>query len=89
MFKKISQPGIILLALAVVIAGCAPQNVTPDESAVENLPLEKSAEKMDMPAMANPAAVYCEGLGYGMENVQRNAGSDADCIFLDGTQCGQ
>ena len=88
MFKKISQFGIIILALAVVIAGCAPQNVTPDEGAVENFPVEESAEKNDMPNMANPAAVYCEGLGYGMENVERNGGMDADCIFPDGSRCG-
>ena len=89
MFKKLSLPGIIILALAVVIAGCAPQNVMPDEGPVEKLPVEESAENNDMLNMANPAAVYCEGLGYGMENVERNGGMDADCIFPDGSRCGQ
>ena len=39
--------------------------------------------------MANPSAVYCEGLGYSMENVIRNDGGDADCIFPDGSRCAQ
>ena len=39
--------------------------------------------------MANPAAVYCGGLGYAMENVTRNGGEDADCIFPDDSRCGQ
>jgi putative hemolysin len=39
--------------------------------------------------MANPSAVYCEGLGYSMENVIRNGGGDADCIFPDGSRCAQ
>ena len=39
--------------------------------------------------MANPAAVYCAGLGYAMENVTRNGGGDADCIFPDESRCGQ
>ena len=38
--------------------------------------------------MANPAAVYCEGLGYRTENVVTDAGSDADCIFPDDSRCG-
>ena len=38
--------------------------------------------------MANPAAVYCQGLDYGMENVVTDAGSDADCIFPDDSRCG-
>jgi putative hemolysin len=38
--------------------------------------------------MANPSAVYCEGLGYPEESVERNGGMDADCIFPDGSRCG-
>jgi len=39
--------------------------------------------------LANPAAVYCLGLGYEMENVETPAGQDAVCKFPDGSQCGQ
>ena len=39
--------------------------------------------------MANPAAVYCDELGYSMEYVERNGGADADCIFPDGSRCAQ
>ena len=37
--------------------------------------------------LANPSAVYCEGLGYSMENVTREGGQDADCLFPDGSRC--
>ena len=43
----------------------------------------------DLPGMANPAAVYCENLGYTMETVTRQGGEDADCIFPDGSRCAQ
>lgn len=45
--------------------------------------------KENIADMSNPAAVYCEGLGYSMEKVMRNGGEDADCIFPDGSRCGQ
>lgn len=43
----------------------------------------------DTPAigMANPADVYCQGLGYSTEIVERNGGQDSDCILPDGTRC--
>lgn len=39
--------------------------------------------------MANPAAVYCQGMGYTLESVERNGGMDADCVFPEGNRCGQ
>lgn len=45
--------------------------------------------KENIAGMPNPAAVYCKGLGYSMENVTRNGGEDADCVFPDGSRCGQ
>ena len=38
--------------------------------------------------LANPSAVYCSGLGYPQETIERNGGMDADCIFPDGSRCG-
>ena len=45
----------------------------------------------DSPSLGlpNPAAVYCEGLGFTLQSVTRDGGEDADCIFSDGTRCGQ
>ena len=62
------------------ISACSSANLVPtnQEEADENIA-----------GMANPAAVYCEGLGYSMKNVTRNGGGDADCIFPDGTRCAQ
>ncbi len=39
--------------------------------------------------MANPAAVYCEELGYTLDTRQTVAGEDAACIFPDGSECPQ
>lgn len=47
---------------------------------------EESGEPI---GLANPAAVYCQGLGYTLENVEREGGLDADCLFPDGERCAQ
>ena len=67
----------VSILLATACAGRDPVQPGPDEST------EPIAD------MANPAAVYCSGLGYEMETVTRNGGDDADCIFPDGSRCGQ
>jgi len=56
-----------------------------------SIPVNNNLEDSDdvITGMANPAAVYCEGLGYSLESVQRDGGIDADCIFLDGSRCPQ
>lgn len=77
--KRVTTIGLLLILVFLVSAcgGGEPEQVNPEESA------EPIAD------MANPAAVYCDGLGYTMENVTRNGGGDADCIFPDGSRCGQ
>jgi len=40
-------------------------------------------------SLENPAALYCEELGNTMESIERDGGMDADCIFPDGSRCGQ
>jgi len=70
----------LLLILILLVSACGgeePIQVNPEESA------EPNAD------MVNPAAVYCVGLGYTIENVTRNEGVDTDCIFPDGSGCGQ
>jgi putative hemolysin len=47
----------------------------------------EQASEAPVVGLANPSAVYCEGLGYSTENVIRNGGEDADCIFPDGSRC--
>lgn len=79
--KKIYKWAIGLLPITgLFIAACSSSTpaATPQEEMDENLV-----------GMPNPAAVYCEGLGYSMENVTRDGGEDADCIFPDGSRCGQ
>ena len=71
--------GVIMTAI-LFISACSSENPVPEN-------LEESDE--NVVAMANPSAVYCEGLGYSMENVIRNGGEDADCVFTDGSRCAQ
>ncbi len=74
---------IIAIALiAPILISTACGMVTPTQ--IE--PVDASEPVVDM---ANPAAVYCDGLGYDMENVLRNDGADADCIFPDESRCAQ
>jgi len=81
MSKLKSQNVIGMIILSVLfISACSSRTATPF-----------TKEEADEPVadMSNPAAVYCEELGYSMENVIRNGGEDADCIFPDGSRCGQ
>ncbi len=64
-----------LIALLIALSACG---VVADET-----PTEEAA------GLANPAAVYCLGLGYEMETVETAAGQDAVCKFPDGSQCAQ
>jgi putative hemolysin len=41
------------------------------------------------PGTANPAAVYCEELGYEYRSVDTNEGQQGACIFPDGSRCNE
>jgi len=71
---------VSILITVLFISACSSSNATPTHQEESNEPIAD---------MENPAAVYCEGLGYSMENVNRNGGGDADCIFPDGSRCAQ
>ncbi len=65
------------IVLTIVFSACSILTGPSDSPAVDEIVLD----------LANPSAVYCEGLGYSLESVERNGGMDADCIFSDGTRC--
>ncbi len=71
---------LIIILLMLFSASCASDPVAPTKSNENN---------SNGGGMANPAAVYCEGLGYTMEDVQREGGIDSDCVFPDGERCEQ
>jgi putative hemolysin len=71
---------ISILVIGLILSACS--NILPGPS--------DSGEKNEaLVGLENPAAIYCEGLGYTMESVERNGGMDADCIFPNGSRCGQ
>ena len=77
--QKLTKKILILLVLGLVLSACA--LIKPEET--------EPQETDQVIRMANPAAVYCEGLGYGYESVERDGGMDADCVFPDGERCAQ
>lgn len=76
----------LLIVLLVVLVAC--QQATVEQPAA---PVVDEGETSAEPAagLANPAAVYCEGLGYRLESRETDAGMDAACIFPDGDECDQ
>ena len=79
------KPRILLIAgglliSALLTSGCALVNNTNEKA---------DTAGGNIVGMANPAAVYCQGLGYSMEKTEREGGEDADCLFPDGTRCAQ
>jgi len=74
-----------LSACRETVAGNQPATDTEETSAVNEIEGPEPAQ----PAMANPAAVYCRGLGYSMVDRLTPAGMDADCLVQGEFQCGQ
>jgi putative hemolysin len=70
----------------LVVTACQPAG-SGGESGPSNDVLEEVAEPIA--DMANPAAVYCEGIGYKTEPRETADGMDAACVFPDGSECGQ
>ena len=64
----------------IIVTACSPAATSTPE------PVSPGDGAIGLP---NPAAVYCEGLGFETESVERNGGMDADCLFPDGSRCSQ
>ena len=61
-----------IILFAVSLAGCAPE----------------ADQTGDQPAgLANPASVYCQGLGFEEETRENELGQHEVCIFPDGSEC--
>lgn len=77
--RNISYPIFLLLVISLALSAC---RVVIKEA-------DDNQETGEVIGLANPAALYCEGLGYRYESVERDGGMDADCVFPDGQRCGQ
>lgn len=87
-----------VIVLLAALGACQPATDETNGGAAEPAaeePVEEAAEdSAEDPdegdaSLANPAAVYCEGLGHEMEARATAAGADAACVFPDGSECGQ
>jgi putative hemolysin len=66
---------VLIVILGIGLSGCG----TPTKEA-EN-------QSTSDAGLANPASVYCEGLGFELELRTDDAGSFGVCIFPDGSEC--
>jgi len=73
-----SEKTILLLLtsvlLWVVMGGCSPGS-------------DSSERRSPMPGLANPASVYCQGLGYEEETRENELGQYGVCLLPDDTEC--
>ena len=72
--KHFTYTLITILLLAAMITGCSSDVDRPND-----------AEPMT--GLANPASVYCLGLGYDEETRENPSGQYGVCLFPDGTEC--
>ena len=63
---------VSIVLLAAFLVGCGPEDDQP-----KNPPA----------GLANPASVYCQGLGFEEETRQNSLGQYGVCIFPDGSEC--
>jgi putative hemolysin len=61
-----------ILLLAVTLIGCGSGDQQIDDSGV---------------GLANPASVYCQGLGFSEETRESELGQYGVCLFPDGSEC--
>lgn len=97
--KKVNVSTIVLfiLLLSPLLAACRENlaanlatSVQPDSAhEVESDKNEGDTADDFQVALANPAAVYCQGLGYSMVDRLTPAGMDADCLAPGEFQCRQ
>jgi len=78
--RIVSYQIISILVTGLVLSAC---------SSILQGPLDPGENNEAVVGLENPAALYCEELGYTMESIERDGGMDADCIFPDGSRCGQ
>ncbi len=75
MYPKNLKIMLILMALmAIVLMGCGSKSASSQEGGAGI-------------GLANPASVYCQGLGYREETRENEAGQYGVCIFKDGSEC--
>jgi putative hemolysin len=72
---KKSLFGVVIVIMAVGLSGCGTSTQEPTVQPTEGA------------GLANPASVYCEGLGYQLELRNDESGTYGMCIFPDGSEC--
>jgi putative hemolysin len=72
--KRINFTLALIILLAFSLAACAKGT-------------EQPAKEEPSTGMANPASVYCQGLGFKEETRENDLGQYGVCLFPDGTEC--
>lgn len=75
---------MVLVIMLAIQAGCQQVKTGETSGVVDEVGTATEGPGLNM---ANPAAVYCEALGYTLEPRENEAGMDADCVFPDGSEC--
>lgn len=72
--RRIKTTLILIILIAIIFTGCAQAGDPPED----NEPVM---------GLANPASVYCQGLGYMEETRKDELGKFGVCIFPDESEC--
>jgi putative hemolysin len=80
---------LALIVLVIFAAGLTSCQQVSSEGTDESLDDQNDGQLEPSLNMANPAAVYCEGLGYTLELRESETGANAACIYPDGSECSE
>ena len=69
--KNLRTVFVLMILMAVILVGCGSKGDTGQAGS----------------GLANPASVYCQGLGFNEETREDEAGQYGVCIFEDGSEC--
>ena len=72
--KNMKNVLIWMILMIMILAGCASQGDSVQDGGAQT-------------GLANPASVYCQGLGFQEDTRENEAGQFGVCIFEDGSEC--
>ena len=78
---KISKVFLIIFTAVLISTGCSFSKSTPT-------PINDNSDGEDpFIGMPNPASFYCQEMGYELEMLETDQGTEGICIFPNGAEC--